>query len=77
MAEPAYRIEFEERDMVVRVPRELAGREGVSRFLDYLDVESIRRRSQLTDEDAGGLADEIHRAVWERLRDRLDDRDRR
>jgi RNA polymerase-interacting CarD/CdnL/TRCF family regulator len=74
MGEPAYRIDFDERDMVVRVPRSLAGREEVSRFLDYLDLESIRQRSQLTEEDAAALADEIDHAVWERLRHRLDER---
>lgn len=74
MGEPAYRIDFEEQDMVVRVPRGLVGREVVSRFLDYLDLESIRQRSQLTEEDAAALADEIDHAVWERLRHRLDER---
>ena len=60
--------------MVVRVPRELAGREEVSRFLDYLDFESIRQRSHLTEEDAAALADEIDHALWDRLRHRLDER---
>jgi hypothetical protein len=71
MGEPAYRIDYDEHDMVVRVPRELAGRDEVSRFLGYLNIESVRQRSELAEEDAATLADEIDRAVWERLRHRL------
>lgn len=68
MAEPAYRIDIEEQDIVVRVRRDVLGREEVSRFLDYLELESIRRRSQLSEADAAALADEIDRAAWERTR---------
>ena len=70
MAEPAYRIDVEEQDLVVRVRRDTIDREEVSRFLDFLELESIRRRSQLTEEDAGRLADEIDGQVWERIRAR-------
>lgn len=68
MAEPAYRIDFEEQDIVVRVRRDVLDREEVSRFLDYLELEAIRRRSQLAETDAAALADEVDRAVWERTR---------
>jgi hypothetical protein len=71
MAEPAYRIDVEEQDLVVRVRRDVLDREEVSRFLDFLELESIRRRSQLSEADAAGLADEIDAAVWERVRTRL------
>lgn len=71
MADPAYRIDLEERDLVVRVRRDVLDREEVSRFLDYLELESIRRRSQLTEEDAARLADEVDAGVWERNRSRL------
>jgi hypothetical protein len=70
MAEPAYRIEVEDRDLVVRVRRDVLDREEVSRFLDFLELESIRRRSQLSENDAARLADEIDAAVWKQLRSR-------
>lgn len=73
MAEPAYRIDIEERDIVVRVRRDVLDREEVSRFLDYLELESIRRRSQLSETDAVALADEIDRAVWKRTRTHVHD----
>jgi hypothetical protein len=71
MAEPAYRIDVEEQDLVVRVRRDVMDREEVSRFLDFLELESIRRRSELAGEDAALLADEIDAAVWERNRSRV------
>jgi hypothetical protein len=71
MADPAYRIEVEEEDFVVRVRRNAVDRDRVSRFLDFLVLESIRERSELTEEDAALLADEIDASVWERNRSRV------
>jgi hypothetical protein len=73
MGKAAYRIDFEERDMVLRVPRELLGREEVTQFLDFLELDSIRERSELAEEDGAALADEVDRAVWDRLRHRLEE----
>ena len=72
MADPAYRIDVEEQDLVVRVRRDVLDRDEVSRFLDFLELESIRRRSELTEEDAERLADEIDSSVWERYRSRVE-----
>ncbi|HEX2092337.1 MAG TPA: hypothetical protein VHG28_08035 [Longimicrobiaceae bacterium] len=74
MAEPAYRIDIEDQDIVVRVRRDVLDREEVSRFLDYLELESIRRRSQLSEADAAVLAQEIDRGAWERTRVHAEDR---
>lgn len=70
-AEPAYRIDFDEKDLVVRVSRDAVDADQVSRFLDYLELESIRRRSELSEEDARELAAEVDGAAWERLRSHL------
>ena len=67
-AEPAYRIEVEEQDLVVRVRRDVVDQAQVSRFLDYLELESLRARSELSDADAQAIAREIDEAVWERTR---------
>ena len=68
MAEPAYRIDFEPHEMVVRLKRGVIGRDQVSRFLDFLELEAIRQRSELTEADAALLAGEIDHAVWDRAR---------
>lgn len=73
-AEPAYRIDFDDRDLVVRVSREAIDADQMSRFLDYLELESIRRRSDLSEEDARTLAAEVDRTAWERIRGHLPDR---
>jgi hypothetical protein len=70
-AEPAYRIQVEERDLVVRLRRGVLNQAEVSKFLDYLELESLRRRSELTEEDAQHLAREIDGAAWARVRGRL------
>ncbi len=67
-AEPAYSIDVEDRDIVVRLRKDVLNREEVSKFLDYLELESIRRRSDLSEEDAAALAQEIDGSVWERTR---------
>ncbi len=71
-APPVYRIDIQDRELVVRLRQDLLSREEVSRFLDYLELESIRRRSALSEEDAAGLAAEIDRSVWERSRSRVE-----
>lgn len=70
MSEPPYRIDVEEEEIVVRFTRGALGRDQISRFLDYLVLDAIRRRSELTEEDAAALADEVDRAVWDRARSR-------
>jgi hypothetical protein len=70
-ATPAYRIDFEEQEIVVRLPRTLLNRDEVSKFLDYLELQAIRRRSELSQEQAETLAEEIDRSTWELLRSRI------
>ena len=65
---PSYRINVQKRDVIVRFRRELIDQETLGRFLDYLELESIRRRSQLTEDQASKLANEIDKAVWENLK---------
>ena len=65
---PAYEIERDDGGLIVRVNEDFFTRDEVSRFLDYLTLESIRKRSQLTEEDAETLADDVKTAAWERVR---------
>ncbi|HEU0300554.1 MAG TPA: hypothetical protein VFR37_13885 [Longimicrobium sp.] len=58
-------------DLVIRVPKSLANRDRVQRFLDWAELEDLVSRSQLTEEVARELADEIDRAVWEKARHRV------
>ena len=63
-----YRIDHEGTEFVIRVRRDLFSREELTDFLDWLYLESVRRKESLGDEQIAELADEVDHAVWERLR---------
>ena len=65
---PSYNIAIDQQNVVVRFNRDMIDRTALARFLDYLELESIRKRSQLTDAQAAELAAEIDQAVWNDLR---------
>ncbi len=67
MAGSAYSIVVENTDIVVRVNRNMIDQDALTRFLDYLELETIRKQSQLTDEQAAALATDIDRTAWEVL----------
>lgn len=66
-----YEVAVEQDSILVRMPAALFNREEIVRFLDYLEVEGIRRRSQLTRTDAEQLAGEIDQAGWQRMKEQL------
>jgi hypothetical protein len=72
MAEPAYRIDADDQEIVVRLRRGVLDRDEVSRFLDYLELEAIRRHSRLSEADAAALADEVDGRVWEAIRPKIE-----
>ena len=66
---PSYKINVEKRDIVVRFRRDMIDQSVLGKFIDYLELESIRKRSQLTEAQAAELAAEIDRSVWENIKD--------
>lgn len=67
----SYQVAIEQDSILVRVPTTLFTRDEIVRFLDYLEVEAIRRRSQLTRADAEALAAEINQTGWSQLLDQV------
>jgi hypothetical protein len=65
---PSYQINIEKRDVVLRFRRDVIDETALGRFLDYLELESIRKRSQLTEKQAAELAKEIDQSVWENIK---------
>lgn len=63
-----YSVVVENRDVVVRFNKEIVDWEALSRFLDYLELESIRNQSKLTKVEAVELAEEIDRDVWKGIK---------
>jgi hypothetical protein len=69
MGDPAYKLDVStDNGFTIRVEPGVLDRRRVSRFLDYLILETTRERSQLTRGEAAEIADEIDQAVWERVR---------
>ena len=64
----SYSISVEERDIVVRFNREVVNMDALVRFLDYVELEAIAKRSKLTEEQAEELAEEIDRDVWQEIK---------
>lgn len=66
MNEPEiYSIDVENQEIVIRLNSELVDRDALTRLLDYIEIESIRKRSRLTQAEASDLTDEVNREVWD------------
>lgn len=63
-----YTLEVENQDVVVRFDKSMIDWDMLARFLDYLELEAIRRRSKLTSVRAAELASAVDHAVWENLK---------
>ena len=72
----AYRLDYEEDDLVIRIPSALLNRDRVSQFLDYLILEQGSRELGLTEDEVTGLAREAKRSAWERLRPMVEEKRR-
>jgi hypothetical protein len=66
----SFEIEGDDDTIVLRFSRELVDASALSRLLDYVERASIRDESQLTTEEARGLADEIDAAVWDEVKEK-------
>ena len=54
IAENGSRGDVLQENIMIRLPRELMDEKALEKLLDYLEFEAIRRRSQLTKQDADG-----------------------
>jgi hypothetical protein len=66
-----YSIDLEDKNIVVRLRSDLVDEDSLMRLLDYLELESIRKRSKLTEEGATALSEEVNQEVWEDIRKRI------
>lgn len=64
----AYEIESDRDQIVIRLDRQLVDREVLVKLLDYVERESLRARSALSEDEARALAAEVDRGVWEQVR---------
>lgn len=65
----AYSINVENNQITLQLNANLVDRQALTRLLDFIELESIRKRSQLNQEQADSLATEINQAAWENLKE--------
>jgi hypothetical protein len=64
----AFQITTEQDSIVIRLSRQTTDPEMLTRLLDFLETETIRRRSQLDPDAAAELGDDVARGAWEQVR---------
>ena len=60
-------------DIVIRVPKAEADQAALNKLLDFLEFESIRRRSKLTQDAAETLTSEIKQGAWQQVKHLFED----
>lgn len=71
MVQTGYSYALDGRDIVLRMDKDLVEPEYFARFLDYLNVQAIRRRSQLAQAQVETLASDVNQAIWQQLKPRV------
>ena len=64
----AYELTADQDNIIIRLSPELVDQKALGKLLDYLELEAIRRRSQLTEQDAQGLASDVKQAAWQKVK---------
>jgi hypothetical protein len=59
-------VMFEANDVVLKFPKQLVSSAYVQDFLERLRTESVLQRSQLTEEQAWELSEELKEAWWQK-----------
>ena len=63
-----YEITTEQDDIVIRLSRQSADQDSLMKLLDYLELEAMRRRSQLTARDVADLTAEVKQGAWQQVK---------
>jgi hypothetical protein len=63
-----YQITNDQDDIIIRVPRQYIDEQELTKFLDYLGLETIRRRSQLVENEANRLSEDAKQGAWQQVK---------
>jgi hypothetical protein len=63
-----YEVTADKDSIIIRLPRQFTSQDTIIKLLDYLELDAIRQRSQLTAEDAETLSTEIKQGAWEQVK---------
>jgi len=53
---------------VIRFEKEAVDKKLLSNFLEFIELEQIRKKSKLTEKQAEKIAKEINRKVWDKFK---------
>jgi hypothetical protein len=67
----AYTISVEDQEIVIRLNEDMVDQEVLTKLLDYIELESIRRRSKLDEAEASALAAEVDSNAWENIKEKI------
>ena len=66
-----YSVAIDDQSITIRADRTVFDSVALTKLLDYLSLESIRRRSQATQAEVDALAEEVNRKAWQRVQRQL------
>jgi hypothetical protein len=61
-----YQITTSNQEVIITLNRSLIEQVKLEQFLDYLSIKAIQQKSQLSEESANQLINEIDNALWEK-----------
>ena len=68
MSDQIYNITVENQDLIIRFRKDIIELDTLKKFLDYLELESLRKKSRMTIAQAETLAQEIDIDVWSNIK---------
>ncbi len=63
-----YQLAYENKDIVIRFDKNSIDKMTLANILEYLEIEQIRKKSKLSENDVLRLSKKINRKVWEQLK---------
>ena len=63
-----YQFAYDNNDIIIRFKKKSVNKKLLENFLEHLELDQMRNKSELTDQQAKKLAKEITRKVWNNLK---------
>ncbi|NEN88529.1 MAG: hypothetical protein F6K48_06155 [Okeania sp. SIO3H1] len=68
---PYYNLTVDEQNIIIKLDKKTTDYQQLIQLLNHLELEAISQRSQLTEEVASELPNEIDYAVWSKVKSKL------
>ncbi|MGD1703603.1 hypothetical protein [Dapis sp. BLCC M229] len=68
---PYYNLTVNEQNIIIKLDKKTTDYQQLIQLLNHLELEAISQSSQLTEEVASELANEIDSAVWSKVKSKL------